>query len=319
MITFDDHSWKFPEDLKIFSPEKHVCDCPLCNRFGGCGASRTSRSTTEEEDPCIACFCEHGHRNPVGECPENKGCVAWHIPPIPAGAPTLIELHWETWDRKRRLETFCKEENADLEYLRGKCTPLVEMMELSDEDDEYVAFFDRNDIVKLFNYDEMGRAPDGRLHHMHSTLWTVELTSLKTFVAMAVRYQFPTLEMLCVEALRRIAMDKKWIGIHQEALSMLPDTVLSKWFRSCARSATWDASKWMVMSGCCSTCYYDRNYGRLCKTWSKRANWGHKNVMSKNFLYHIKVSPILGKNWWSLSSLFKEEVKKFDSNSNFNE
>lgn len=182
LLTYDKNIWKIPERLRTFDSRFHKCDCPRCNKheiYQTCQFMENKGDVGEES--CLWCCCDHGHRNPMGECPQGKGCRGWTIPPL---------------YNEKDIET----------YTLLKCHRL-----------------------NIYRHQK-----------------------------------FPTLEKLCVEAIRRRANVKTYDpflnNLHRRTFSMLPGSLLNKWFRKCAepdprRSALVCLTKEM----CCWECLAEKN------------------------------------------------------------
>jgi len=185
LLTYDKNIWKIPERLRTFDSRFHKCDCPRCNKheiYQTCQFMENKGDVGEES--CLWCCCDHGHRNPMGECPQGKGCRGWTIPPI---------------------------------HNRGD-----------------------------------------------NKAWT--LVSQYNFYAK--QYMFPSLEKLCVEAIRKRADVKTYDpflnNLYRRTFSMLPNALLTKWFRKCAEPEPERGALFCLTNEtCCWKCEIEKHGGCL--------------------------------------------------------
>lgn len=81
------------------------------------------------------------------------------------------------------------------------------------------------------------------------------LSKEEYYITRRIDYKLPSLAELCVEAIRHQAREDE--SVHQKAEAVLPSDIWEQWFRPCAYTQNDFLSvKWMYLSGCCSSCYY---------------------------------------------------------------
>jgi len=108
--TYDDNIWKIPRRYERFGAHsKEQCLCPRCTSPLNPVCRWINRDSDPNERPCNWCCCAHGHRNPMGECVERKGCRGWSVPPLPDDAPALTRLHANSQIPFPTLEQLCVE------------------------------------------------------------------------------------------------------------------------------------------------------------------------------------------------------------------
>lgn len=151
------------------------------------------------------------------------------IPCLPSGSPSLIRLVNDT-----RLR-------STLSPVRASCALKTFLPVQSRMPEIVVEHPDIHPEVRpMVIYNPSGRRT---------------LSKEEYFITKRVDYKLPSLVELCVESIRNQA--RKDDSIHQKAAAMLPSDIWERWFRRCAyTNHKYLSVKWMYLSGCCSSCYY---------------------------------------------------------------
>jgi hypothetical protein len=220
-VTYNQSQWMIPDIAKNFRPDVVKCDCPVCGGTSDWCNTPTDVASFEGKEPedyppcdlpCDYCCCKHGHRNAVFGCVavENmgvlvKGCRGWRIPHLKHDTPTLIEMV-NVWRYKVvGMPYYC---------------------------------IDKNDIQTCKSV--ISKRKKGRLEKRHLGMWDIDKSQHAfmhaTFDGKPIKVctislcksskDIPTLVMLCVEKIRRMADPEN--ATDEEQLTTLNKNVASK-------------------------------------------------------------------------------------------
>lgn len=323
--NYGQKNWVIPESHRIHNASKSslsslskfatsfgVCNCPACG-----GTSEWCNKPTNLNDfvgktpedfadvnskdlPCDYCCCKHGHRTTeANECvavgnlgPRITGCLGWRIPHIKANTPSIIKM----MNNKIKMKGFQGRiqaisiasvpffQSLAKEYKETQRTKKIYYGEWDIFlDEENNGSFDICDVSE-YPWGRGGPRAPFKAQFKENRAIDIKMIEVK---------EFPTLQTLCVEKIRRMADPEivmeasEFIKLHYDVASRVSRDLRDKYFPQCKYDVIGDhTAKYLAQGKCCARCsnpsYFAREHSKSRRLNNTISQWVDTSSMKMN-------------------------------------